>query len=72
MSGGMAQFLLSFPAFNYSCDMFRKTFGYLGVVALAATNIVQAESYFAPNSTGFKLQNGYERVYIQVLLHCYS
>lgn len=30
--------------------------------AIASTNT----SYFQPNSTGIKLQNGFERVYIQV------
>ena len=33
----------------------------LGLVAPAASQ----GSYFQPNSTGIKLQNGYERVYIQ-------
>ena len=33
-----------------------------------AAEVSDAE-YFQPNSTGIKLQNGYERVYIQVCVH---
>lgn len=34
--------------------------------AFAAPSTAQ-DTYFEPNSTGIRLQNGFERVYIQVL-----
>lgn len=50
--------------------MFSSALRLLGVLATASSNftsILQTDDdYFQPNSTGIKLQNGYERVYIQV------
>jgi alpha-D-xyloside xylohydrolase len=34
--------------------------------ALVVSAVNASEAYFQPNSTGIKIQNGFERVYIQV------
>lgn len=38
---------------------------WLALLYALPTASSQSEDYFAPNSTGIKFQNGFERVYIQ-------